>query len=166
MFLSSLFIFCFLEVYIKFNNFYFLGHVNDPRFATYPVMRNSMIIQPDPSTQQQQQQFQQQQQLQLQHMQQQQQLQLIQQQQLSPQQQQQQQQQLLLLQQQQQIPAQQHQQLTQIQQQQQFRVIYQPMLVRMGPDGTSWQMVEEGAPPGKKFKNSETIPCLKNYQGW
>ena len=154
MLLSSLFIFCFLEVYIKLNYFYFLGHVNDPRFATYPVMRNSMIIQPDPSTQQQQQ-FQQHQQLQLQHMQQQQQLQLLHQQQLSPQQQQQQQQQLLLLQQQQQIPAQHQQQLTQLQQQQQqFRVIYQPMLVRMGPDGTSWQMVEEGAPPGKKFKNS------------
>ncbi len=32
-------------------------------------------------------------------------------------------------------------------QQQQFRVVYQPMLVRVGPDGTPWQMVDEGAPP-------------------
>ena len=31
--------------------------------------------------------------------------------------------------------------------QQQFRVVYQPMLVRVGPDGTPWQMVDEGAPP-------------------
>jgi len=30
---------------------------------------------------------------------------------------------------------------------QQFRVIYQPMLVRVGTDGTPWQMVDEGAPP-------------------
>ncbi len=33
------------------------------------------------------------------------------------------------------------------QQQQQFRVVYQPMLVRVGLDGTPWQMVDEGAPP-------------------